>query len=252
MAILKNGHLRGQVGNLVNRTVGNQQIVQTKPGRKIRQTALTRAAADDFGYASAAGALLRRAFVETHQQLHDDKMHNRLIKHLQRVMRSNPDATIGSNRIEKGNLNRMVGFQFNSHCHLEDYLYIDPTVGIDATQQLAVHFPAFYRHKHLYIPKDCDHISLQVEAIAFNFDSKNSLSLGLQEIVLAAYQGDENRNPEQTLLFGIPDGNYNCIFVGLCILYTAKTGLRSYIRNSKTLHPAAIIAGFKAEQNLFT
>ncbi|WP_181151401.1 hypothetical protein [Sphingobacterium gobiense] len=54
MATNENGYLRGQVGNLVSRKVGTKNIVQTKPGRKIRQTESSKSAAADFGYASAA------------------------------------------------------------------------------------------------------------------------------------------------------------------------------------------------------
>jgi len=244
MAIIENGSLRGQVGNLVNRRVGTQHIVQTKPGRKIRQTKSTQVAAEDFGYASAAGALLRQAFVHTHQQLHDDKMHNRLIKHIQRVMWSDPAPIVGYSSIREGNIDRLIGFQFNADCHLQDYLYIDPVVRINDEQQVSVCFSAFHRHKHLRIPKDCYHVVFQVETIALQFGDKKIFPLGTQEIEIEIYAGKENRIDEQILTFEDPVHPYDSILVGLCILYVDKSGSRSYVRNNKELHPAAIIGGF--------
>ncbi|SFS95128.1 hypothetical protein [Sphingobacterium wenxiniae] len=242
MAIVKNGFLRGQVGNLVNRKVGNQQVVQTKPGRKIKQSKSTKAAAEDFGYSSSMGALLRQAFVNTHMQLHDDKMHNRLIQHIRRVMRSTPKPRPGLNTIESGNLNRLIGFQFNRNCHLHDYMYVDPILSISNDKQVSVHFPAFQRYQHLYIPKDCYYVTIQVETIGFTYGA--FLPLGTQEIEIYTGQGQEEVIPEQQLIFDIPKQQVDIILVGLNIIYSDKMGNRNFVRNTKELHPAAIIGGF--------
>src|SRR5690606_10784537 len=239
MAIVKNGFLRGQVGNLVNRKVGNQHIVQTKPGRKIKQSKSTKAAAEDFGYSSSMGALLRQAFVNTHMQLHDDKMHNRLIQHIRRVMRSTPKPRPGLNTIESGILNRLIGFQFNRNCHLHDYMYVDPIPSISNDKQVSVHFPAFQRYQHLYIPKDCYYVTIQVETIGFTYGA--FLPLGTQEIEIYTGQGQEEVIPEQQLIFDIPKQQVDIILVGLNIIYSDKMGNRNFVRNTKELHPAAII-----------
>lgn len=242
MAIIKDGFLRGQVGNLVNRKVGNQQIVQTKAGRKIKQSELSKAASDDFGYSSTMGACIRHALVNTHLQLHDDKMHNRLIKHIRRVIRATPSPISGFNTISEGNLNRLIGFQFNSDCHLHDYLYVDPTVLINGDRQVSVSIPAFHRHQHLFIPKNCENICIHLEAVGL-YD-KLDVPLGTWEIEISSYLGKEDIIAEQHITFDMPTRPLDTILVGLTILYIDKIGSRTCVRNSKELHPAAIIGGF--------
>lgn len=247
MAIIKNGFLSGQIGNVVTRQVGDQSIVQTKPGRKVRQSESTKNAAEEFGNASAASAAIRLGLVETHQQLHDDRMHNRLIKHVQRVIRATPNPIPRYNPIHKGNIDRLVGFQFNENCHLQDYLYIDPTVTINDQQQVSVHFPRFHRYKHLRKPENCDMIIIQLETMAFQFKNKSVCRLGsIQEIEVQIQPNQKNETTidEQTLLFDAPTHPYDSILVGMCLLYLQQSGARSYIQNSKDLHPAAIIGGF--------
>lgn len=246
MAINENGYLRGQVGNLVSRKVGTKNIVQTKPGRKIRQTEWSKAAADDFGYASASGALIRQAFVSTHRQLHDDKMHNRLIKHIHRVMRATARPVPGYSKIEKGNITRLIGFQFNANCHLQDYLYLDPVVSLNSKKQVCVHFPDFYPKEHLHFPKDASHVAIRAEVFSFRFRGRTYFTLGTEEIEIDLHHGQRLIN-EQTFIFNAPTEPYDTLLVGLTVLYLDGNGPRSFLYNSKELHPAAIIGGFNAD-----
>lgn len=243
MAIIKDGYLRGQVGNVVHRKLGTQQVLQTRPGRKVKQTASTMEAAEDFGYASSAGALIRQAFVNTHQKLCDDKMHNRLIQNIHRAMRCSPHR--GFNSLTEGNIQRLEGFQFNPNCHLQDYLFVDPKVTLGDSRQICIHFPSFHRLKHLYVPKDCQNIVLQIEVIGLKFWAKTLTFSSTKEIEITTYGVSDPIIPQQTLCFDPLTDSCDGILVGMSVLYIDKVGSRHILRNTRELHPAAIIAAFR-------
>jgi hypothetical protein len=249
MAVIDNGYLRGQIGNVVNRKVGAQNIVQTKPTGKIRQTECTQAAATDFGTASAAGSLIRRAFNSLHLKLHDHGMHTRLVKRMQRVLRGNGKTMKGHMQIKNGNIKRLVDFQFNENCHLHDYLYFDPEVTLDERGRISIQLPAIKTSSNFYLPKRCSHIVVEFDIKGFNFSRKCFQSIGSYEIELPLYGKDRQEENEQTLEFNILDEPFDSVLVVLSIRYLYKDGTHTYLRNSETLNPVGIIAAFNPKKN---
>ncbi len=246
MAIIDKGYLRGQIGDLVNRKVGTQNIVQTKPAGKVQQTDWSKAAASDFGSASRAGALIRRAFRLVHQHMHDEKMHNRLVKQLQRVMRATENPMLGSKTVERGDIRRLMGFQFNENCHMHDYVYFDPLVELTDENRTEVRFPAFHATGHLYAPRLCSHAIFRLEAVAFDFGQQKYSILGEIEIEIPRYAKTGGQMNERTVVFDPPTSvGYNIVLVGMNVLYVMESDNRSYVYNNKDLHPAAIIGAFR-------
>lgn len=250
MAIIDNGYLRGQVGNLVNRKVGTKNIVQTKPNGKIRQTPWTQAAASDFGTASASGSLIRRAFNCAHQNVHDSEMHNRLVKRMQRVLRGNGKTMKGHMQVNDGNIKRLVDFQFNEKCHIYDYVYFDPEVTFDETGTTRIHLPSFEAYRNLYIPKQCSHIVLNFDVIGFNFLKKYVKSIGSHKIEVSLYDRDRQEEEKQTLAFDTKDELFDSVLVSLSTLYIYKDRAYTYLLNDETLNPAGIIAAFNPKKKL--
>ncbi|PRD54305.1 hypothetical protein C5749_12605 [Sphingobacterium gobiense] len=169
-------------------------------------------------------------------------MHNRLIKYIQRVMRTTARPTLGYNNIEKGNISRLVGFQFNENCHLHDYFHLDPIVNLN-DKELYVHFPEFYPTEHLLLPKNCRHILIQIEVFGFLFRRRSYFRHGIHEIEIDIPR-EGITVEEQTVVFDAPSEPYDTLLVALTILYLDGNGPRSFLYNNKNLHPAAIIGGF--------
>ncbi|MDR2275272.1 MAG: hypothetical protein LBF27_30450 [Sphingobacterium sp.] len=240
MAIIENGYLKGQIGNLVNRKVGDKNVVQTKSSDKMRQTIWTEAAASDFGAASAAGAIIRRAFNTVHQKIHDSGMHNRLVKRMQRVLLGNGKHNPGNQRISEGNIQRLVGFQFNKNCHIYDYLYFDTNVTFTASGTTSVHLPELKTQRNFYWPKTCSHIILKIKIVGLSFDKRQVRTIGSQEIELTRY--DNQQHEAMTLTFDSPDKDYDTILVSLSTLYLDKRNSYAFLLNSIDLNPAGIIA----------
>lgn len=240
MAIIENGYLKGQLGNLVNRKVGDKNVVQTKPSDKMRQTIWTEAAASDFGTASAAGAIIRRAFNAVHQKLHDSEMHNRLVKRMQRVLLGNGKHNPGDQRVSQGNIQRLVDFQFNKNCHIYDYLYFDTTVNFATTGAISIHIPELKGDENFYWPKSCSHIVLKIEIVSLSFDKRQAQTIVSHEIELTRYSSE--RHEAKTLTFGSADKDYDTILVSLSTLYLDKRNSYAFLLNSIDLNPAGIIA----------
>lgn len=245
MAIIENGFLRGQIRNLVNRKVGDQNIVQSKPQGSIKQSEWTKAAALDSGRASTAGALIRRAFINTHKKLHDGKMHNRLLLQVQRTMRAADDPDIGFMSVRKGNLNRLVNFQFNEHSHMHDYLYVDPTVDLDTEGLLTVHLPAFEKSTSITRPKFCSHVVLQFQLVTLKLSSKDFRIIAKREMEID-FTKKGRREAEQSFTVDCKDVSGDLLLVGLSLLFLSTDSHgRSYVHNHLELNPASIIAVFR-------
>ncbi|WP_293946700.1 MULTISPECIES: hypothetical protein [unclassified Sphingobacterium] len=240
MAIIENGYLKGQIGNLVNRKVGDKNVVQAKSSDKMRQTRWTEAAASDFGTASAAGAIIRRAFNTVHQKIHDGGMHNRLVRRMQRVLLGYGKHNAGYQRVSQGNIQRLVGFQFNKNCHLYDYLYFDTNVTFAATGAISILIPELKPEQNFYWPKACSHIILKFEIIGLSFAKRCTQTIGSHETELTRY--DNQQHKARTLTFDSPDKDYDTILVSLSTLYLEKRGRYAVLLNSIDLNPAGIIA----------
>lgn len=248
MAIIKNGYLRGQVGDLVNRKVGDLHVVQTKPNDEINQTRWTKAAANDFGEASTIGALIRRAFINCHQKMYDKNMPNRLIKQIQRAMYGYGKKNLGCMSLEDGNIQRLVNFQFNENCHLQDYLYFDLTVSMDDDRILQVDIPALPPDRLLKIPLRCNLIRIQIDVVGFDFKSKKRVYFKTQDVEIKLH-GQEETVPEQSLFFECDQASKQ-IIVCCSLLYLTDTDKHTYLHNHKKLHPTAIIGAFNPDSAL--
>lgn len=86
-----NGFIRGLVGSLVNRKVGNKNYLQSRP-YSVKQTDDTKRAGKDFGKVSRAGALIRTCFGAVHQDLYDGQIGNRFNRQIYRAIKTNLDC----------------------------------------------------------------------------------------------------------------------------------------------------------------
>jgi len=242
MAILENGNLKGLVGNLVFRKSNEKTIVQTSPGCKTKQTKPTKAASIDFGHVSTAGSHIRHIMGEIHLNMHDGKMHNRLINHLTRVTRSNR-APVGEKKIHGGKIDRLINFQFVEKCHMHDYMHFDPEIKLLDTNQIAVKFPMFDMQKDIYRPKYCNFIKITLMIVILNFDKQQYVYWHKHQIPLDLKAASKDIEPEE-LLFNVNYADTETVLIGMNIEYYERFGERLSLMNNKSLHPAAIIGAF--------
>src|SRR5690606_39182779 len=103
----------------------------------------------DFGTASRCARTIRQSFWSLILDNHDSGMINRLNAQVLRTMRANRRQPLGSMQLASGKLHRLVDFQFNSKCHLQDYLFVDIEAKYSSSDGLDVLIPAFDSEKDL-------------------------------------------------------------------------------------------------------
>ncbi|MGJ1507529.1 hypothetical protein ACR79N_13640 [Sphingobacterium siyangense] len=244
MAILKNGNLKGAVGNIVFRQSNEQTIVQTIPKPVKKPTPAKKAIGSDFGHISTAGARIREFMGDIHLNMHDSDMHNRLITQLKRVVRPNGRPT-GMKTIHGGKIDRLVNFQFNDKCHIHDFMHFDPDLSL-LDKQVHIRFPKFDLRHDIVLPKHCDALAINFTVAVFNFELQQHIHFYCHEIELNLHRSDKIIELEE-LIFDMDYKNAETIIVGMNIEYYKLLRQKHLLLNNKEFHPAAIVAAFAIE-----
>ncbi|MGE8290659.1 MAG: hypothetical protein ACN6ON_03240 [Sphingobacterium sp.] len=242
MGIIENGNLKGLVGNVVFRQSNDKTIVQTNPRPKSKQSKGTKIAATGFGDTSSIGAYIRRMMAEVHVDLHDSSMHNRLITHLQRALgprgqRSKEEA------IRSPKINRLVNFQFNEKCHLQDFMHFDPEFKLLDNKQLTIQFPKFDKQKDLRQPKNCDLLIINLSVAMLNFDKQQYIQVHSPQIPINLHTRPKIVELEQ-LSFDVNHTDATTVLVGMNIEYYGFHRQKHLLLNNKSFHPAAIVGAW--------
>lgn len=244
MATLKNGNLKGAVGNIVFRQSNEQTIVQTIPKPVKKPTPAKKAIGSDFGHISTAGARIREFMGDIHLNMHDSDMHNRLITQLKGVVRPNGRPT-GMKTIHGGKIDRLVNFQFNDKCHIHDFMHFDPDLSL-LDKQVHIRFPKFDLRHDIVLPKHCDALAINFTVAVFNFELQQHIHFYCHEIELNLHRSDKIIELEE-LIFDMDYKNAETIIVGMNIEYYKLLRQKHLLLNNKEFHPAAIVAAFAIE-----
>ncbi|WP_294185508.1 hypothetical protein [uncultured Sphingobacterium sp.] len=242
MAFIENGNLKGLVGNVVFRQSNEKTIVQTNPRLKSKQAKGTKTAATGFGNISKIGAYIRAMMVEVHVGLHDSNMHNRLITQLQRVMSPSGDLSHAES-IGNPKMNRLVNFQFNEKCHLQDFIHFDPEFRLLDNKQLTIQFPKFDKQKDFRQPKNCDLLIINLSVVMLNFDKQQYIQVHSPQIHINLHTRPKIVELEQ-LSFDVNDKDATTVLVGMNVEYYGFHRQKHLLINNKSFHPAAIVGAW--------
>jgi len=191
------------------------------------------------------GTLIRRAFYSINRGFYDSNMIGRLTGVVNRAIRTNREPLNDNENHIVINEKRLIGFAFNEHSHLQDYLFFDPHVTHTKGGLLTIKLPAFHCMEDMIRLENTNHIIIRIEGHAFDFAHKESESLG--EIELPVYFSRDKYAVEakewQFETSSVPSGQL--ILIGMCIEFH-RTENRFYLLNDKQHHPAGIIGAFIA------
>ncbi|WP_026904903.1 hypothetical protein [Pedobacter glucosidilyticus] len=240
MAIIdKKGRIHGKIGNLVYRTVGDTEIVQTKAA-KVKQTLSTKESAMEFGLASNCGRILRSVF-STFCCNSDGKMINRLNVTLLKCIKDNLTKERGNRDLHDGNLEHLLGFQFNAHSPMNMALAVRPLCFMEAGR-LKVKLPEIKENTQLQQLKYGRHAVLRLMLVAVNFRENYYEYLSYQDIDIAkgAVIPEQEWNPDVVL----PPGSI--LLVSASLHYSGLTDVSGQAQsiNSKDFSPAELIGAF--------
>lgn len=243
MGKIEDGYIRGLVGSVISRRVGDLNVLQGHARFGVKQTEATKAAGVDFGRASRCARMIRHTFWALILDYQDSGMINRLNAQVLRAMRANRRQQVGTMRLAAGKLHRLVDFQFNAKCHLQDYLFADVEVEYTPSGSLDVLIPAFHSERDLLWSGDMTHCGIQLRAFAFDFESGTRHAIGHREHVISLRTRDKDV-PSQHWHFDVAEPAGTVIIVGMSLEFMYNMGSRFHLLNNKELHPAAILGAF--------
>ncbi|RRN77829.1 hypothetical protein EIM50_17620 [Pseudoxanthomonas sp. SGD-10] len=240
MAVLDSrGRIRGKIGNVVYRTVGNTSIIQSRPG-KVRQTLSTRESALEFGLVSNCGRILRDLY-STFTSYSDGRLLNRMNAALLKCLRDT-DMPRGERDLHDGNPEHLQGLQFNINSPLTEALAVRPECVLEEGK-VRVHIPEFREYGQLQQPRHSKACVLRMMVAAINFREGYYEYLAYKDIAIerGATVPQQHWQPEVALPAG------SMVLVSVSLHYFGMRDINGYrpTINSVACSPAEIIGAFK-------
>ena len=166
----KKGNIRGILGNTYFRFVNGQQLIQSKPIHK-KQTAESKASAQEFALVSKTSKLLRRAIQQQLHQNHDPLMYRRFNAALYRILKANRELPRGIRNFTNSSFQSLIGFEFNENSLFIDYFYGKIYIKKDKNTKITIQIEGGISEKLFKTPEKSNYIQLKFHAIHFNFST---------------------------------------------------------------------------------
>ena len=243
MGKVENGYVRGLVGSVISRRVGDLNVLQGRPRLRKKPTEGTKAAGMDFGTASRCARMIRQAFWTLILDYQDGGMINRLNAQVLRAMRANHSQQAGAMQLAAGKLRRLADFQFNAKCHVQDYLFADIEITCTAPDGLDIIIPAFDSERDLLWSGNVTHCRIRLQAFAFDFSTGTWHKVGNSEHLIPL-RTREKAVPRQSWHFDVSDPAGTVIIAGMSLEFLRHMPQGFHLLNDKALHPAAILGAF--------
>ncbi len=233
------GRLHGKIGNVVYRTVGNSNIVQSRPAR-VRQTLSTKESALEFGLVSNCGRIMRELY-SGFSCYSDGRLLNRMNAALLKCLRDS-ERPRGERDLQNGNPEHLKGLQFNVHSTLTEALKVRPECFMD-DGKIRVQLPKFREYGQLQQPKHSRYCVLRLMVAAIDFRQGYYEYLAYQDIEIGrgGLIPAQDWQPEVTL----PSGSI--VLVSASLHYFGVKGMdgEAMSLNSAAYSPAEIIGAYR-------
>ena len=172
-------HLHGTVGNLNFYETKYGNIVRTKSsvdGKRIARDPAyqrTRENATEFGNASAAGGLLRRALQPLLHTTADGGLPSRLTAAMTAIVKTDPINARGSRRVVAGKLILLKGFELNGNARLDAIFTVPVETRMNVLKGLIdTRIPSFVPADMVSFPAGATHFTLVSAGVTLNFEKK--------------------------------------------------------------------------------
>ena len=171
-------------------------------------------------------------------------MGNRLNRQVYRAMKTNISDDRGTLCLNNCALDRLVNFQFNDNCHMQDALNIDPAVKLTEDNEIEVSFPIFDIKRALLLPKGCNAIAFKFLTFSFDFKEREFAEVKDEEWEIDIVY-DQGPIPAKTISIACNEFVGTPILVGFAIVYLHKDGRRCTVLNEVDFSPSSILAAFQ-------
>lgn len=248
MAIIKKGVLRGQVGNVITREIGDLQIMQSKAGRKVKKNLKPKQASQEFGQLSRLGSTIRSYFTDRTFAGYDSAMNTRLIQQLKRTFYTDHQADTGARSLLHADLQRLVGFQFNAHSHLQDYMHFDPILQRQDLKTLTVDIPAVDKSlEHWFkLLNDTHTIVLHFTLVGLDLTNNYLLFFKAEKLEYTRLSNKEAEEyPAQRISLNLQNTPpQTFLLLGLSMVYLSSIAGHPSVQNNKDFNPSALIGAW--------
>lgn len=156
----------GKLGDDVGYRRG-KKLCFRKQAKNVRRSEPTKEAATDFGTASKAGKLIRRAVRQGLNIRTDNNLTNRLNAALLNVLYGSSEKR-GSRSFRRDNLPALAGFRFNMNTELSQLLDFQPKV-VQHKNNLRIALPALTA-QDIHHSKNTSHVEIKAIAVNVNFN----------------------------------------------------------------------------------
>lgn len=206
-----------QLGILpISATMDNMTFYKTKDGMKVKKQSKiskdaimngdsfvrTRENFSDFGTAGKAGQLVRLAFRSIINACKDHRVVSRLQTLMVKVVKADAVNLRGKRNVVDGELEKLVGFDFNRKATLATVLNTDLTVAFDRVNgNVDITVPSFIPVKKLVKPQDATHYKVVSAASALDFVNGKFISKDFESGYLPL---DNNPTAEIDIVHQLP------------------------------------------------
>ena len=129
--------IEGTIGDISFYKKDGKHFARNKGGisaeriKKDPRFARTRENLAEFGAANAGTKLMRKAFRMGMQKVKDNRLSNRLMPKLMKILQSDTINLRGKRKISEGNINALMNFQFSKKVPFDTVFYLDPGITVD-------------------------------------------------------------------------------------------------------------------------
>ena len=133
----------------------------------------SRKAMSEFGRASSASKLLRKAFSEHTEAAKDHSTHYRCNTAMATVLRLDTTSAKGKRKVHLGNVRHLAGFQWNSLSHLNNILRVQEQVTMNpGTGGMKVIIPSLVATTGLDVPSGATHFKVVFAGAALALETE--------------------------------------------------------------------------------
>jgi hypothetical protein len=244
MARKEGDFLRGALGPLVLKEVRGKQIVTTKARtKKSRLSKDTIRTSNVFATASQIGTNIRNGLSGIITANYDGLMVSRMAGAVQDCLLPAQNLETEELEFKPDTFSGLAGFEFNTSSPMKKNFFVKPVVSL-TDSLLKVALPEFVVPRELRFPEDISNCKMLISVLMLDLVNRR-MELCTPQILELRYDYPSATIPPHTFEFEVEPGCF-CI-AAFSLQYTETTFAGTFLINTKTFNPAAILFAQRAE-----
>jgi len=237
------GQLSGSVGPTYYRQLNGITVLQTKPGKRKKQSKASKVSASEFGIASSAAKKIRLWLFPLLQNLNDAYMHTRFSSKVFQAIAKRTNKNEDNNSLIDGELSILNRFQFNTNTVFEDYCKIQPILNYEAATGLSIALPEFNSNEAIAKIEHATDCELCYLVTAFDQSMEAVTYTDVFKVAVPLHGNTISPQQWNTAVLAADQ----LLIVTAALFYFRKDKLMGAVPlNSKQLHPCEIVAVFRS------